>query len=211
MLNSQSAIAALDAENTRQPASVSRSSTAFQGGVRIVSHSAHNHTIGQDPPHLIRWNSDACSTECIRGQRDGGQITPYPRYCANRRIRRLGSSRIATPASCATAKDSDGPGTLHFGSSVAVRGLGKQGQHPTRIRSISWQYYSFNPAYASCSVEETLDLQTMEVDKSADALEPRTTVRSCTTCSKAKAKCVRRPGQEVCERYVGFAPAAIYL
>jgi hypothetical protein len=32
--------------------------------------------------------------------------------------------------------------------------------------------------------------------------EPRNAMRSCTTCSKAKAKCVKRPGGAVCERYV---------
>lgn len=47
-------------------------------------------------------------------------------------------------------------------------------------------------------------LQAMEVDNEAGAemlpLESKSAVRSCTTCSKAKAKCVKRPDQQTCER-----------
>jgi hypothetical protein len=41
----------------------------------------------------------------------------------------------------------------------------------------------------------------MEVDSTtAPGMEAKSAVRSCTTCSKAKAKCVRRPGHQSCER-----------
>lgn len=42
-------------------------------------------------------------------------------------------------------------------------------------------------------------LQAMELDENA-VPEGKSAVRSCTTCSKAKAKCVKRPGQTICER-----------
>ena len=42
----------------------------------------------------------------------------------------------------------------------------------------------------------------MEVQGVAVAAEPRGAVRSCTTCSKAKAKCVRQDAQQLCERFV---------
>lgn len=42
----------------------------------------------------------------------------------------------------------------------------------------------------------------MDVDNmTATEMDQKAATRSCTTCSKAKAKCVRRPGQEICERY----------
>lgn len=46
-------------------------------------------------------------------------------------------------------------------------------------------------------------VQAMEVDETAGAevAESKSAVRSCTTCSKAKAKCVKRPNQQICERY----------
>jgi hypothetical protein len=45
--------------------------------------------------------------------------------------------------------------------------------------------------------------QEMEVDSvTAPGMESKSSVRSCTTCSKAKAKCVRRPGEQICERCV---------
>ena len=37
-------------------------------------------------------------------------------------------------------------------------------------------------------------------DDTATGMDSKAAARSCTTCSKAKAKCVRRPGQEICER-----------
>ena len=43
--------------------------------------------------------------------------------------------------------------------------------------------------------------QAMEVDSvTASGMDSKSSVRSCTTCSKAKAKCVRQPGYEICER-----------
>jgi len=47
----------------------------------------------------------------------------------------------------------------------------------------------------------------MEIDTApanAGAIDARSSVRSCLTCSKAKAKCVRRHGDEICERCVKF-------
>lgn len=59
--------------------------------------------------------------------------------------------------------------------------------------------FSSNTMEAPCA-------QAMEVDNRAVsevAAEGKSSVRSCTTCSKAKAKCVKRPDQQICERYVG--------
>lgn len=44
--------------------------------------------------------------------------------------------------------------------------------------------------------------QDMDVDDRAGAemVGSKSAVRSCTTCSKAKAKCVKRPDQQICER-----------
>lgn len=45
--------------------------------------------------------------------------------------------------------------------------------------------------------------QAMELDSTTAAgMDAKSAARSCTTCSKAKAKCVRRPGQAICERCV---------
>jgi len=45
----------------------------------------------------------------------------------------------------------------------------------------------------------------MELDSVSGAAlsggEAKNMARSCSICSKAKAKCVRRPGQQACERY----------
>ncbi|KAI7285732.1 hypothetical protein KC345_g1566 [Hortaea werneckii] len=40
----------------------------------------------------------------------------------------------------------------------------------------------------------------MQVDSQDVRMDSKTTVRSCVTCSKAKAKCVRQSGNEACER-----------
>ena len=41
----------------------------------------------------------------------------------------------------------------------------------------------------------------MEVDSiTAPGMESKSSVRSCTTCSKAKAKCVKQSGEQICER-----------
>ena len=48
---------------------------------------------------------------------------------------------------------------------------------------------------------EVLHRQAMDVDNAPAAeMEARSAVRSCTICSKAKAKCVKAPGQQTCER-----------
>lgn len=54
-------------------------------------------------------------------------------------------------------------------------------------------------------------LQEMEVGSAtAPDMDAKSASRSCTTCSKAKAKCVKRAGQLVCERYaVGDARALL--
>jgi len=47
------------------------------------------------------------------------------------------------------------------------------------------------------SEDPTMDVET----ETTPEMEQRTgAARSCTTCSKAKAKCVRQQGQEICER-----------
>ena len=49
--------------------------------------------------------------------------------------------------------------------------------------------------------------RTMDVDDDRAAeMDSKTAARSCTTCSKAKAKCVRQPGREICERCVPVQP-----
>ena len=53
----------------------------------------------------------------------------------------------------------------------------------------------------------TVRCTAMEIDTApanAGAIDARSSVRSCLTCSKAKAKCVRRHGDEICERCVKF-------
>ncbi|KAI7491017.1 hypothetical protein KC351_g219 [Hortaea werneckii] len=40
----------------------------------------------------------------------------------------------------------------------------------------------------------------MQIDSQDVPVDLKTTARSCVTCSKAKAKCVRQPGNEACER-----------
>ncbi len=53
-------------------------------------------------------------------------------------------------------------------------------------------------------------LQEMEVDSAtAPGMDAKSASRSCTTCSKAKAKCVKRAGQQVCERYALFDACAL--
>ena len=43
--------------------------------------------------------------------------------------------------------------------------------------------------------------RTMDVDDDRAAeMDSKTAARSCTTCSKAKAKCVKSAGAEKCER-----------
>ena len=62
-----------------------------------------------------------------------------------------------------------------------------------------------NDHFFSRNPQELLDLmnhrQAMEVDSiTAPGMEARSAARSCTTCSKAKAKCVRQAGDRSCER-----------
>lgn len=43
-----------------------------------------------------------------------------------------------------------------------------------------------------------------EMNTAPAGLDSKSAVRSCTTCSKAKAKCVKRPDQSICERQDDF-------
>lgn len=76
--------------------------------------------------------------------------------------------------------------------------------HPQRLPFPSLDYISMNASYSYAA---------MEVDEApgADVAESRSAVRSCTTCSKAKAKCVKRPDQQICERYFDHVDLALTL
>lgn len=59
--------------------------------------------------------------------------------------------------------------------------------------------------------------QGMEVDNFTvpATMDAKAALRSCTTCSKAKAKCVRKTGEQICERCVlesdGFGSACLLI